>query len=154
VRRSCLGAAPAAMVALLVVTSPALAQEPMLPGTYRFTERINGNPPIVLEGDITYTGDSLWVTAEWATCLWSSGTTRTVLRYECGRVLLSFDRIDPLRRADYSSPVMILERVEVCEEYTVNAAGQRVCARMKRDMVEREVTRQGRLRLRREGEAR
>lgn len=129
---------------------PVAAQEAMLPGTYRFAERLQGNPPVVLEGELDFTGDSVWVRANWAGCFWSPQTTRSVLRYECGGVVLSFDRVDLIRRANYSAPVTVLERVEVCEEYTVNAQGQRVCARMKRGMVEREVTRQGRLSLRRE----
>jgi hypothetical protein len=144
-RTSPFAACLAAATFLVVLTAPAAAQEPMLPGSYRFTERVAGNPPIILEGDIEFTGDSIWVKALWASCLWSSSTTTSVLRYECGRVVLSFDRIDLMRRANYSTHVTILERVEVCEEYTVNASGQRVCARIKRDMVEREVTKTARI---------
>lgn len=144
-RHPCLAALLALGSLLGPLADRAAAQEAMQPGTYRFTERVAGNPPIVLEGDLTFTGDSVWVKALWAQCDWSSRTTRSVLRYECGRVVLSFDRFDPVRRASYETPVTVLERVEVCEEYAVNERGQRVCVRMKRETVEREVTRQGRI---------
>ncbi|HEX9166831.1 MAG TPA: hypothetical protein VF862_13040 [Gemmatimonadales bacterium] len=140
----------AVLILPLAFPAAASAQTPVPPGRYRFTERVSGTPPMVLEGEIVVEGDSIYVVATWADCLWAQVTSKTRLVYECGRVLIKFDRIDPLNRADYEASVTVTERVEVCEEYTVNASGQRVCARMKRDLVEREVTRTGRLRFRRE----
>jgi hypothetical protein len=140
--------------ALLLLGAPAIAesQKPVSAGpvTYRFVERLGGTPPVILEGTFTIAGDTVWVEANWGECLWSQSSSKTRLAYECGRVLITFDRIDPLNRADYQAPVTVNERVEVCEEYTVNASGQRVCTSMKRDLVEKEVTRSGRFRPRRD----
>jgi hypothetical protein len=68
-----------------------------------------------------------------------------VLRYECGRVVLSFDRVDPIRRANYTAPVTVIERVQICEQYAGGPNGRGVCVQARSEVVEREVTRQGRI---------
>lgn len=141
------------LCALFLLAPTAHAQQPPVTGTWRILERLGGTPPVTLEGTFTIDPDTIWVDANWATCLRSTETTRAKLVYECARVVISFDRFDPLRRASYDAPVTVLERVETCEEYQVTSGGQRVCVRWRRDVVEREVRKTGRINPKREAPA-
>lgn len=127
------------------LAAAARAQQPVTPGTWRFVERLGGNPSVILEGTVGIDPDTIWVDADWAQCQRAEATTRTRLVYECGRVTISFDRFDPLRRMSYNAPVTVLERVEKCEQYQTNANGQVVCVRWRRETVEREVWKSGRI---------
>ena len=139
---------PALLAAIILIgaaAAPASAQEQVTPGTWRFLERLGGTPSVILEGTFGIDPDTIWVDADWAECQRAEATTRTRLVYECDRVTISFDRFDPLRRVSYNAPVTVLERVEKCEQYQTNAAGQQVCVRWRRETVEREVWKTGRI---------
>lgn len=100
---------------------------------------------MILEGTFGIDPDTIWVDADWAERQRAESTTRTRLVYERARVTISFDRFDPLRLVSYTAPVTVRERVEKGEQYQANAAGQQVCVRWRRETVEREVWKTGRI---------
>lgn len=135
---------------LAAAVRPSAAQQSPAAGTWRFMERLGGTPSVILEGAFTIEPDTIWVEADWGECLRSTETTRTRLVYECARVVIAFDRLDPLRRASYDAPVTVMERVETCEQYQATATGGQVCVRWRRDVVQREVRKTGRLKPQRD----
>lgn len=116
-------------------------------GTWAFKERIQGNTAVVLEGIFTVEADSVTPEVIGVPCHWVPQSTSRKILWDCGRARLTFERFDPVRKAEYSMPVAVTERVRTCEEWQA-VGNQRTCARWRDEIVERDVTRTGRLNAR------
>lgn len=74
-----------------------------------------------------------------------------MLAFPCSEVRYTFDRDDPIDRATYWVRTTGTVRERVCGTYATDSSGQRYCARWRTEVVERELTRTGPLRLRPRG---
>jgi hypothetical protein len=116
-------------------------------GVYRFTERLtDATPPVLLEGILTVTADTIELTMSPGPCRYEPTGPQTVVRYDCGGVVVSIDRTQPLNRTSYVTSVMVRVPVRTCVAVENTPQGQR-CVRYANTYEERRVTRSGRLRL-------
>ena len=123
-------------------------------GLYQFTERIEGarSQLISLDGEFTVLPDTVTVQLMSASCLYNMQSNRTgPIMYDCGDIKLAFHRDDPIHRSTYSMRINVSEQRQVCVRYEVDAQGRRRCAEMRMEVVDRVVTRTGRLNARRSG---
>jgi hypothetical protein len=130
--------------------SPSMAESRL--GVYEFTERVEGarSQLISLDGEFTVLPDTVTVQLMSASCLYNMQSNRTgPIMYDCGDIKLAFHRDDPIHRSTYSMRINVTEQRQVCVRYDVDAQGRRRCAEMRMEVVDRVVTRTGRLNPRR-----
>ncbi|HYC50634.1 MAG TPA: hypothetical protein VEB19_05925 [Gemmatimonadaceae bacterium] len=122
-------------------------------GTYDFLERITGGNALaaqgeVLQGTVTILRDSVIVDMSPGPCSYEiRSATSPSISYRCAGVLVTFDRSNPVLRANYNTSVIERVPVRVCVRYATNSSGQQVCTQWGTDYEERRATRTGTLRL-------
>jgi hypothetical protein len=122
-------------------------------GVFRFTEHVtagggSGDESVDIEGQLVVFGDTVSVEARPGPCRMD---TRIIypnpITYDCGGVTLSFDRRDPVGRAQYSVSLGTTQKRQVCAAYAIDNAGRRYCSQYRTETTAATVKRSGYLRL-------
>ncbi|HEV8448096.1 MAG TPA: hypothetical protein VGQ44_14805 [Gemmatimonadaceae bacterium] len=116
-------------------------------GVYRFAEHPDGmKDPI--QGRVLVKEDTVVVEVESRSCRYFPQSTRLdVFVYDCGDVGLSFNRLQPVAGAQFSTHKTVLDRSVSCIRYTTDRSGNQVCTQQHTENVERQVPVSGKLHL-------
>ena len=140
----CLAAFALAACAQTGSSAPA---PPVRVGVYRFTERPAG-VNTTIQGRVVVTHDSVVVEAEPGPCRYDTHSAADgPIQYQCGEVLLAFNRFNPVGDARYRTSKTVYDRKTTCVRYTTDSKGNQVCAQQQTETVEREVPVMGTLHL-------
>jgi hypothetical protein len=105
-------------------------------GVFRFSEHISavGTETIDIEGHFVVWGDTVTVEARPGPCrLDTRVSIPNPFTYECGNVVLTFDRQNPVGGAKYSVMLNVTQVRTVCVRYSTDSSGRRVCIEQRTD---------------------
>ena len=106
-------------------------------GTFRFSDRVyEASPSIVVEGEFTVRADTIMAEVTSGNCQPIIPASTQSYGFRCGQVSLSFDRRNPLQRANYSVQGTAMVSQRVCKRYVTNTSGQQVCVEFGQETVQ------------------